>query len=772
MMAQEQGDNQHLHLHYTAPASQWSESLPVGNGRLGATVYGRTDTELLQLNEDSVWYGGPSDRTPRDAQRMLPKLRQLIRDEEHDKAEALVRQAFFASPASMRHYEPLGICTLEFGHNTNGVDEYSRHLDIARSQVVVEYKHQDVSYRRDIIASFPDNALLVRCTSSEPTQFVVRLDRVSDIETETNVYLDDITAKASHIVMHATPGGANSNRLCLVLGVACDDDAGKIEAIGNCLVVTSSSCRIALGAQTTYRHADAELVATTNVDEALAQHWNQLIQRHRADYCRLFNRMSLRMWPDASHIPTDERIRTARDPGLVTLYHNYGRYLLISCSRDAHKALPATLQGIWNAKFSPPWGSKYTININLQMNYWPAAPCSLIDDCTRPVIDLLERMALRGRETAQRMYGCRGWCAHHNTDIWADTSPQDRWMPATLWPLGGLWLSVDMMGTLRYQYDEALHRRIFRIHQGAVEFLLDFLIPSACGQYLVTSPSLSPENTFITKLGKQGVFCEGSAIDMTLIRVAFTQFLWSLDLLGHTSHPLKSKVQDAKGKLPPLILNEAGIIQEWGLNNYEEDEPGHRHVSHLFGLYPADIISPVASPELAEAAKRVLKNRMDNGGGHTGWSRAWLVNFYARLFDGEACGENIDLLLETSTLPNMLDTHPPFQIDGNFGGCAGILECLVQSTETERDGRWVVEVRLLPACPGDWKKGRLEQVRAKQGWLISFQWKDGRVVDSAVVEGTQIPSFDAHVIFPNGKRVIVEGNRVGENHVRCETAQL
>ncbi|KAL6410931.1 alpha-l-fucosidase [Ilyonectria robusta] len=766
----QQNNNQHLHLHYSTPASQWSESLPVGNGRLGAVVYGRTDTELMQLNEDSVWYGGPLDRTPKDAYRMLPELRQLIRDEKPSEAEAIVKQAFFASPASMRHYEPLGSCTLEFGHEMSDVTEYRRHLDLATSQTVVEYKHHGVSYRRHIIASFPDHVLLLRFTSSEPTQFVIRLDRVNHVETETNVYLDQITAQGSRIVVHATPGGANSNRLCLVLGVTLDDDLGKIEAIGDCLVVTCCSCLIALGAQTTYRHPDSELAATTNVDNALAQPWDQLLRRHRADYSSLFGRMNLRMWPDACHMPTDERIRTARDPGLVALYHNYGRYLLISCSRESPKALPATLQGIWNPMFAPPWGSKYTININLQMNYWPAAPCSLLDDCARPVIDLLERMAVRGRKTAQLMYGCRGWCAHHNTDIWADTSPQDRWMPATVWPLGGVWLSVDMMESLHYQYDEVLHRRLFRIHQGAVEFLMDFLIPSACGQYLLTNPSLSPENTYITASGEKSIFCEGSAIDMTLVRVAFTQFLWSIDMLGDASDPLRGIVQDALQRLPPLTLNEAGLIQEWGLNDYQEDEPGHRHISHLFGLHPADIISPVKSPELTEAARKVLQRRMDHGGGHTGWSRAWLLNLHARLLDAEACGENMDLLLGNSTLPNMLDTHPPFQIDGNFGACAGILECLVQSTETKTNGNCAVEVRLLPACSSRWEKGRLERVRVKQGWLVSFTWEDGHVVDPVVIEGTQSRSFDAHVVFPNGDKAIVEGNQVGEHYVRGSRA--
>ncbi|OPB42883.1 hypothetical protein A0O28_0085190 [Trichoderma guizhouense] len=756
-MTSDTSQSRHLQLHYSAPATQWSEALPIGNGRLGAVVYGRTEVELMQLNENSVWYGGPQERTPPDAYRMLPKLRQLIREEKHSEAEALVKECFFATPASMRHYEPMGTATLEFNHKN--ITNYQRCLDLAASQVSVQYTVDDISYKRDVIASYPDNALLLRFTSSKSTRFIVRLDRLSDNDIDTNVYADTITASGSHIVLLATPGGLNSNRLCSVLGVVCDD-GGTIEAIGNCLVINSASCRVGIAAQTTFRHAEPEVVALTQIDQALARSWDELVERHRTDYSKLFGRMSLRMWPDACDLPTDQRLRSSRDPGLVALYHNYGRYLLISCSRNGDKGLPATLQGIWNPSFAPPWGSKYTININTQMNYWPAGPCSLIDDCSIPLLDLLERMSVRGRQTAKVMYGCRGWCAHHNTDIWADTNPQDRCMTATIWPLGGLWLSTTLMDTLKYQYDEALHNRLFRVHEGAVQFVLDFMIPSRCGSYLVTNPSLSPENAFVSKSGNNGIFCEGSAIDMTLIKMALTQYIWSSERLSNVSHSLKGPVEAALARIQPLTLNQEGLIQEWGLNDYDEVEPGHRHVSHLFGLYPGDLIHPTQSPELAAAAQKVLERRLANGGGHTGWSRAWLLNFYARLLDAEACGENMDLLLLNSTLPNLLDTHPPFQIDGNFGACAGILECLVQSTESRVDGENVVRIPLLPACPGKWDKGHLQRVRAKQGWLVSFQWSENQIVGSVELSCTMAGADAAHVLCPGGLRRVFDGSMV------------
>ncbi|KAF5501059.1 Alpha-L-fucosidase 2 [Colletotrichum siamense] len=750
---QSQQQPQPLLLHYASPASEWSEALPIGNGRLGAMVHGRTQTELLQLNEDSVWYGGPQDRTPKDALRHLPKLRQLIRDEKHAEAESLVREAFFATPASMRHYEPLGTCTLEFGHAVEDVTDYRRYLCLKTAQTTVEYRCRGVSYRRDAIASFPDNVLALRIVASEAIRFVVRLNRLSEIEYETNEFLDSIDAKDKRIVLKATPGGHNSNRLAIALGVSCDDAEGSVEAIGNALIVNSTSCNIIIGAQTTFRTEDPETAAVDDVLKALSHQWSDLVERHQQDYAGLFNRTGLRMSPDASHLPTNERIKNSRDPGLVALYHNYGRYLLISCSRKSCKALPATLQGIWNPSFAPPWGSKYTININLQMNYWPAGPCSLVE-CAIPVIELLERMAERGKKTARVMYGCEGWCAHHNTDIWADTDPHDRWMPSTIWPLGGVWVCIDIFEMLQYQYDNALHKRAAVVLEGAIVFLLEYLIPSACGRYLVTNPSLSPENTFLSDSGEPGILCEGSAIDMTIIRIALEKFLWSINILGG-DNPLRARVEEALGKLPPLVINSDGLIQEWGLKDYKEQEPGHRHVSHLFGLYPGESISPSKSPDLAAAAKHVLERRAAHGGGHTGWSRAWLLNLHARLLDAEGCEQHMDLLLKDSTLPNMLDSHPPFQIDGNFGGCAGILECLVQSSIIDAN---TVEIRLLPSCPKDWAQGQLTAVRTKGGWLVSFSWQHGVIEEPVVVETTATTVSEVQLIFPGGFRSFVRAD--------------
>jgi hypothetical protein len=750
-----------LHLHYKASASQWAEALPLGNGRLGCMAYGRTDNELLQLNEDSVWYGGPQRRTPQEALSNLPKLRQLIQDGAHSEAEDLVRATFFATPASMRHYEPLGTATIAFGHDGKDITSYHRHLDLENAEMVVDYVYDGLHCRRELLCSHVDNVIAMRITSSESVKAIVRLNRVGETEWDTNEFVDSIHAENGNIIMHATPGGQASNKICAVLGVRIDDNGG-VNAVGNALFVQSSAFTVVIGAQTTYRFDEVEAAARSDVASVITRSWDEIVDRHRQDYRSLFQRTSLALYPDHHGIPTDERLAGHRDPGLVALYHSYGKYLMLSSSRDSEKPLPPNLQGLWNPSFNPAWGSKYTININLQMNYWPAARCNLIE-CTMPLVDLLERMSIRGAFTAKTMYGCRGWCAHHNTDIWADTDPQDRWMPATVWPLGGVWLCLDVMEILRFHYDANLHLRVIPILEGCVEFLMDFLIPSSCGKYMVTNPSLSPENTFITATGSTGILCEGSAMDMTLISMVFERFIWSTDIKGDNSM-LRDQVLSAIPKLPPLMINSQGLIQEWGLHDYAEHEPGHRHVSHLFGLYPGDTINPIQSPELCTAAKRVLDRRASYGGGHTGWSRAWLLNLHARLGDAKGCHEHMELLLKNSTLPNMLDTHPPFQIDGNFGGCAGIIECLVQSTMLDIQGilSQEVAIALLPSCPKEWSSGHLSGIRTLGGYVVSFSWKDGEVQDPVEIAATQSIFGKVHLKYPSGKIVHLSFKEIGK----------
>ncbi|KAJ5174412.1 Alpha-L-fucosidase [Penicillium canariense] len=697
-------------LWYKQPATSWNEALPVGNGRLGAMVYGRTETEMLQLNEDSVWYGGPQDRTPQDALQYLPRLREAIRTENHTEAEKLSKLAFFANPISQRQYEPLGTLFLDFGHVPDQVTNYERELDLESATVNVSYSYRGTEYGRQVLASYPDNVLAVRVVSSPKAEYVVRLTRMSELEFETNEYLDDVSASNDSIMMNVTPGGRNSNRACCIVRVQCDD-VGTVTKVGNNLVVKASEALILIAAHTTFRHGYPSQGVFEDIGRALCYDVAQLRERHVTDYQALYNRMHLQLSSDSPNIPTDIRLQTARDPELIALYHNYSRYLLISSSRDGNKPLPANLQGIWNPSFHPAWGSKFTINVNLQMNYWPANVCNL-SECEAPLFSLLERMAETGKATARVMYGCRGWTAHSCTDIWADTSPVDRWMPATIWPLGGAWLCYHIWEHFQFTRDHACLRKMFPVLRGCVEFLLDFLIEDASGEYLVTNPSVSPENSFYDLQGQKGVLCEGSTVDNQIVDAILGAFESSTEQLG-ISDSLLPSVHATRGRLPPMKISDSGYLQEWAVD-YAEVEPGHRHTSHLWALYPGNAIIPAKEPDLAHACGVVLRRRAEHGGGHTGWSRAWLVNLHARLFEAEECSKHLDLLFAQSTLPNLLDSHPPFQIDGNFGGGAGIIEMLIQSHEPGL-------IRLLPACPKDWK-GAIRGVRARGGVELNFSW--------------------------------------------------
>ncbi|CAI7635551.1 unnamed protein product [Penicillium glandicola] len=705
-------------LWYEQPAEDWNSALPVGNGRLGAMVYGRTDTEMLQLNEDTVWYGGPQDRNPQDALAYLPRLREAIRAENHAEAEKIAKLAFFANPISQRNYEPLGNLFLDLGHDPS----YRRSLNIASATAHVSYEYQGVSFEREVLASYPDDVLAIRLRSSTKAEFVVRLTRMSDLEFESNEWLDDVSATRDSITMHVTPGGKNSNQACCIVSIRCDSAESTITKIGNNLVVNSSDTLLVIAAQTTFRHKDIDQRTKQDVENALTLSLQDLRARHIADYKSLYDRMELQLGPDSPEIPTDQRLKSSRDPGLIALYHNYNRYLLISCSRDGHKSLPANLQGIWNPSFHPAWGSRFTTNVNLQMNYWSANACNL-SECENPLFDLLERMVEPGKATAQIMYGCRGWTAHSNTDIWADTAPVDRWMPASIWPLGGAWLCYHIWDHFQYTCDEEFLRRMFPTLRGCVEFLLDFLIEDANGEYLVTSPSASPENSFYDHRGQKGVLCEGSTIDIQIIDAILDAFQSCAERLG-LEDALLPAVQATKSRLPPMQISPAGYLQEWA-TDYAEVEPGHRHTSHLWALYPGNAITPAQTPKLAEACGVVLRRRAKHGGGHTGWSRAWLINLHARLLEADECSSHLDMLLSRSTLSNLLDSHPPFQIDGNFGGGAGIIEMLVQSHEPG-------VIRILPACPRDWT-GSIRGVRARGGFELQFNFENGRVVGGVTI---------------------------------------